>query len=411
VALPPVPEGSGIDLADGNRAPRFHGLNEGYTCDWMCNKWGQTWPPTQPVASVFADKPAPVGEIQEHGGDFNRHRIGSAELRAMDMLNEETYQKLRLASECHRQVRSWAQSFIKPGIKLADMCELIENKNRELVGEAGLQAGIGFPTGCSLDHVAAHYTPNAGDDTRLEAHNVMKLDFGTQIDGHIIDSAFTVSFDPKWDKLLEASREGAYAGIKAAGVDVRMTDIGEVIQEVVESYEVEINGKLEPVKPIRNLSGHTITPYNIHGGVGGKSVPLVKNGDNTKMEEGEMFAIEVFTSVLGRGYVVEDMECSHYYRNPYAAHTPIRLPASRKLLGHINKTFGMLPFCRRWLERDDGGSFTANQNNGRRRVFYSESEQWQADSLPRRAQEPVRSRHPDAESAVGGHQGQLHCTV
>lgn len=35
------------------------------------------------------------------------------------------------------------------------------------VQEAGLSRGIGFPTGCSLNHVAAHYTPNAGDDTVL----------------------------------------------------------------------------------------------------------------------------------------------------------------------------------------------------------------------------------------------------
>jgi len=80
-------------------------------------------------------------------------------------------------------VRRWAQSWIKPGIKLADMCERLENKNRELVQERGLERGIGFPTGCSLNHVAAHYTPNAGDDTVLKETDVMKVDFGTQING------------------------------------------------------------------------------------------------------------------------------------------------------------------------------------------------------------------------------------
>ncbi len=37
------------------------------------------------------------------------------------------------------------------------------------------------------------------------------------------------------------------------------------------------------VKPIENLSGHSINKYQIHGG---KSVLLVKNDDPTKMEEG-----------------------------------------------------------------------------------------------------------------------------
>jgi hypothetical protein len=42
----------------------------------------------------------------------------------------------------------------------------------------------------------------------------------------------------------------------------------------------------------------------IHGGVNGKSVPIVRGGDATKMEEGEFFAIETFGST-GRGYVLE----------------------------------------------------------------------------------------------------------
>ena len=35
------------------------------------------------------------------------------------------------------------------------------------------------------------------------------------------------------------------------------------------------------VKPIRNLNGHSIRPYQIHAG---KSVPIVKSSDQTKME-------------------------------------------------------------------------------------------------------------------------------
>lgn len=77
------------------------------------------------------------------------------------------------------------------------------------------------------------------------------------------------------------------------------------------------------------------------------------------MEEGEFYAIETF-GTTGRGFVLEDLECSHYMKNFHAPHVPLRLPSAKKLLGHINKTFGTLAFCRRWLERDDGGSFTVN---------------------------------------------------
>jgi len=36
------------------------------------------------------------------------------------------------------------------------------------------------------------------------------------------------------------------------------------------------------------------------------------------------------------------------------------MPKAKKLLSHINRTFGTLAFCRRWLERADGGSATVN---------------------------------------------------
>jgi methionyl aminopeptidase len=41
------------------------------------------------------------------------------------------------------------------------------------------------------------------------------------------------------------------------------------------------------------LNGHSIGRYQIHAG---KSVPIVKGGEQTKMEEGEFYAIETFGS-------------------------------------------------------------------------------------------------------------------
>lgn len=86
-----------------------------------------------------------------------------------------------------------------------------------------------------------------------------------------------------------------------------MSDIGAAIQEVMESYEVELDGETHQVKCIRNLNGHNINQFEIHGG---KSVPIVKGSDQTKMEEGETFAIETFGST-GKGYVRDDVSATH----------------------------------------------------------------------------------------------------
>jgi methionine aminopeptidase len=260
-------------LAKGTPSKTAEGrmLNDGSCTDYYLAH-GQTDPPSIPVIQLFRAgeedgnnengksgtssnnnstlllPPFPIGEIQEHPLESNAHRISSAELRHNERLSSDLYSKLRHASEVHRQVRHYAQSFIKPGIKLIDMCERLEETNRLLVQEHGLERGIGFPTGCSLNHVAAHYTPNVGDDTVLSYDDVMKVDFGTQIDGRIIDCAWTVAFNPRYDPLLEAVKEATNAGIKAAGIDVRLCDVGESIQEVMESYEVELDGKVYPVK-------------------------------------------------------------------------------------------------------------------------------------------------------------------
>jgi methionyl aminopeptidase len=232
---------------------------------------------------------------------------------------------------------------------MIEIAQRIESGTKALIGADGLKRGWGFPTGLSLNHVAAHYSPNYGDKTILRKEDVMKVDYGIHVNGHIIDSAFTITFDPKYDKLLAAVKDATNTGLKNAGVDVRLCDIGAAIQEVMESYEITLNGKTHQIKSIRNLNGHNIGPYKIHGG---KSIPIVKNQDQTKMEEGEFFACETFGST-GRGVVLEDGECSHYMKQWDSDPKPLRLPRAKALLSHIDQNFGTLAFCRRWL--DDAG--------------------------------------------------------
>jgi methionyl aminopeptidase len=278
----------------------------------------------------------------------NTFRITSEEKRQQENLLSNTYNEVRRAAEVHRQVRKYMQEYIKPGMKLIDICEELEDRVRIVNEVDGLKSGIAFPTGVSVNHVAAHYTSNSGDTTILGKDDVLKLDFGTHVNGRIVDSAFTMCWNPQFQPLLDAVKEATNAGVKAAGIDVRLCDVGEAIQEVMESHEVIINGKTYQVKTIQNLSGHSMEPYLIHAG---KSVPCVKGGPAIKMEEGEIYAIETFGST-GKGYVIESGECSHYRREMDIppAHT-LRHAGARQLLHVISKEFGGLAFCRRYLDR------------------------------------------------------------
>lgn len=313
----------------------------------------QSDPPRVLLSNLFPTGEYPIGQLEDYR-DENLYRTTNEEKRHLDRINNDFLQEYRQGAEIHRQVRQWAQKNIKPGQSLTEIAEGIEDGVRALSGHPGLEegdnikGGIAFPTGVNLDHIAAHYSPNSGNKTILSEDNVMKVDFGVHINGRIVDSAFTLSFDPKYDNLLEAVKQATNTGIKEAGIDARLGEIGAAIQETMESYECTLNGKTYPIKCIRNLHGHDIRQWQIHGG---KSVPIVKSNDQTKMEEGEVFAIETFGST-GNGYVRDDYETSHYAKMIDAPkNTALRIQSASKLLNVINKNFGTLPFCRRYLDR------------------------------------------------------------
>lgn len=140
----------------------------------------------------------------------------------MDRMHNDFLTDYRHGAEVHRQVRQWAQRNIKPGQTLTEIAEGIEDGVRALTGHPGLeegdniQGGMGFPTGLSINHCAAHYTPNAGNKVVLQQDDVMKVDFGVHLNGRIVDSAFTVAFNPQYDNLLAAVKDATNTGVRVS---------------------------------------------------------------------------------------------------------------------------------------------------------------------------------------------------
>lgn len=129
----------------------------------------QSSPPRVPVSQLFPSGVYPEGERHEYLGD-NSYRTTSEEKRHLEKLaNEEepsspfNYQSVRHAAEVHRQVRQYARANIKPGMGMTEIADMIEDGTRALTEAEPKKRGIGFPTGLSLNHCAAHYTPNHGD--------------------------------------------------------------------------------------------------------------------------------------------------------------------------------------------------------------------------------------------------------
>lgn len=188
---------------------------------------GQTTPPRVALANLFHDQRYPEGEIVEYvTNNDNLQRTTAEEIRHLSVVNnmdDEFLNDYRKAAEVHRQVRQYAQTIAKPGISMSQLAQEIEDNVWALTDHQGLEtgdalkAGMGFPTGLCLNNIAAHWTPNPGaKEVILQYDDLLKVDFGVHVNGRIVDSAFTVAFNPVYDNLLAAVKAATNTGLKVS---------------------------------------------------------------------------------------------------------------------------------------------------------------------------------------------------
>lgn len=48
----------------------------------------------------------------------------------------------------------------------------------------------------------------------LQKGDVLKVDFGVHVNGRILDSAFTLTWEPTYDKLVEAVKAATNTGVR-----------------------------------------------------------------------------------------------------------------------------------------------------------------------------------------------------
>ena len=125
--------------------------------------WIQTKYPTKDIDELFPNKDWPIGILEEYKGE-NAYRTKDEGKINQDKMSQYDVICLRKGAECHRQIRKYAQQFIKPGMKMIDICIELEKMLKFITNFNTIYSGQSFPTGCSLNNCAAHYTPNTGDE-------------------------------------------------------------------------------------------------------------------------------------------------------------------------------------------------------------------------------------------------------
>jgi methionyl aminopeptidase len=238
----------------------------------------------------------------------------------------------REAARIAARARELGIGLAVPGARLADVAQAIE----EYIRSEG--ASPAFPANLSRNDEAAHFTPAPGDPTTLAAGDLLKVDVGAHLEGAIADTADTleVGGTHRYDHLIQAAREGRAAGIARVRPGGKVDDVARAIAEAI---------RARGLKPIVDLTGHSIERYLLHAG---KSIPNVPGASSATFEEGEVIAIEPFAT-NGMGSIGNGPfgNIVRFRSDPGAGD-----PALAAMFGR----FRTLPFTARWLASDEEAS-------------------------------------------------------
>lgn len=244
-----------------------------------------------------------------------------------DDLSEEAVEKHRKAGTILTTVMNESKALIEPGTTHLEVAESAEERIVELGGKPA------FPVNISIDHEASHATPEGDDDTTFGEDDMVNLDIGVHVDGHIADAAVTVDFSGN-DELVEAAEQGLDAALSEVAAGVEVGVVGQAIEDVVDGYGFS---------PILNLSGHGLGHYDAHTG---PSIPNRGVDRSVELKAGQVIAIEPFATD-GTGKVGEG---AHEQIFELQEERSVRDRGARQAMEQITTEFDGLPFAERWLD-------------------------------------------------------------
>jgi len=243
---------------------------------------------------------------------------------------EEAFQKYVKAGRIAVKVREHMRQMVSEGMRVIDICEKAESLTRESGGKPA------FPCNVSINEAAAHYTSPPRDEKVIPEKSIVKVDVGVHVDGYIADTAVTVCFNPEYENLARAAEDALETAIKTLRPGLSVASFGSAVQKSI---------KMHGLKPISNLTGHQISRYSLHAG---KALPNVFHLSMSRVQIGEVFAVEPFVTVPdAAGKVIRGKE-AHIFS--FRKRKSLRNDYAKQLLNYIEKNFRTLPFSKRWLK-------------------------------------------------------------
>lgn len=164
---------------------------------------------------------------------------------------------------------------IEPGITTAELDKMAEKYIISQGAKPNFKGLYGFPaTACiSINNEVIHGIPSSS--RKIQDGDIVSVDLGAVFEGYNGDNAATFAVGTVSDtakRLIEATRESLYEGIKAAVAGGRIGDIGNAISSYVEAKGFSV---------VREFVGHGIgaklheEPEVPNYGTAGKGIRLM----------------------------------------------------------------------------------------------------------------------------------------
>ncbi len=250
-------------------------------------------------------------------------------------MQDYDYEKLKEVGKVSYEALQYAKGLVKVGAKVYDVCE----KAEEFIRGKGMAPA--FPVNISINERAAHYTATINDALQFADNDLVKVDLGARSGDVLGDCAVCVDLSGKYAQLIETAEQTLEAALSKVKAGTELNSIGR---------EVEQLAKKKGFEPIRNLGGHAIEREELHASI---FIPNFDNGDTTKLEEGQVIAVETFITT-GEGFVT-DSDTVQIFQKTGGAST--RSPETRRISESIDKNYVTYPFSIRWLSKEFPSEF------------------------------------------------------
>jgi methionyl aminopeptidase len=159
--------------------------------------------------------------------------------------------KMQVANQIVAEALAEITTFVKPDIETLELDAVAEEICRRRKVKPAFKNYRGYPRSIciSINDEIVHGIPS---HRRLNAGDLVSIDFGVRYDGYFGDAAVTIAVGNVSEtahKLMKATEEALYAGIAKVVAGNRLSDVSHAVQETVEAYGFSV---------IRDFVGHGI---------------------------------------------------------------------------------------------------------------------------------------------------------